>query len=72
MGIEVARSQVFNETLSKISDFMIAYRLYIRIKIRGVAVEEQIQQVLLYMQEGSADVWKENILKDLEAGLLEY
>ena len=24
------------------------------------------------MQEGSVDVWKENILEDLEAGLLEY
>ena len=24
------------------------------------------------MQEGSADIWKENILEDLEGGLLEY
>ena len=24
------------------------------------------------MQEGLADVWKENILEDLEGGLLEY
>ena len=24
------------------------------------------------MQEGSADVWKENMLEDLERGLLEY
>ena len=24
------------------------------------------------MQEGSADVWKENILEDLEVGILEY
>lgn len=36
------------------------------------AVEEQILQMLFYVQEGSADVWKENILKDLESENLEY
>ena len=48
------------------------YKLYIRMKIREVAVEEQIQQVLLYVQGGSADVQKENILENLEKELLEY
>ena len=28
--------------------------------------------MLLYIQGGSADVWKENIFEDLERGLLEY
>ena len=28
--------------------------------------------MLSYIQEGSVDVWKENILKDLEGELLEY
>jgi len=28
--------------------------------------------VLLYVQRGSADVWKKNILEDLEIGILEY
>ena len=41
-------------------------------KMRKVAVEEQIQWVLLYVQGGSVDIWKENILEDLEEGLLEY
>jgi len=27
---------------------------------------------LSYVQEGSADVWKKNILEDLEAEVLEY
>jgi len=49
-----------------------AYRLYIRIKMRGAAVEEQIQWVLSYIQRKLADIWKENILEDLERRLLEY
>ena len=69
---EVARLQVFNEITSKISDFIITCRLYIRIKIRGTAVEKQIQQILLYVQGGLANMWKENTLKDLKEDLLEY
>ena len=41
-------------------------------RIRGALVEEQIQWMLSYVQEEVADVWKENILEDLEDGLLEY
>ena len=48
------------------------YRLYGRMKIRGATVEKQIQWVLSYIQGGLADVWKENVLEDLEGGLLEY
>ena len=49
-----------------------AYKLYIRMKMKEVLVEKQIQWVLLYMQENLADVWKENIIKDLKRGLLNY
>ena len=41
-------------------------------KIRKVAVEKQIQQVLLYIQEELADIQKENILENLKAENLEY
>ena len=35
-------------------------------------MEEQIQWVLSYVQGGSADIWKKNMLEDLEGRLLEY
>ena len=40
--------------------------------MRGVPVEEQIQWVLSHVQEGAANVWKENVLEELEAGELEF
>ena len=40
--------------------------------MREEAVKEQIQWILLYVQEGLADVWKENVLEDLEVRVLEY
>ena len=41
-------------------------------RMRGDTVEDQTQQILLYVQEGLADVQKKNILEDLEAEVLEY
>jgi len=40
--------------------------------MKGVPLEEQIQWILSYMQGGVADVWKENVLEELEAGELEF
>ena len=41
-------------------------------KIREITVEEQIQQILSYVQRRLADIQKENVLEDLEGKLLEY
>ena len=47
-------------------------KLYLRMRMREVVVEEQIQWIPSYIQEGSADVQKENTLEDLEVGVLKY
>ena len=68
----MAKPPVFNGEAGRIGGFITAYKLYLRIKIRKATVEEQVQWILSYVQGGSADVWKENILEDLEAGEVEY
>ena len=35
-------------------------------------MEEQIQWVLSYVQGGSADIWKENVMEEMESGEVEY
>ena len=42
-NIDIAKSLVFDGNVSKVSGFLTACRLYIRIKIRDTAVKKQIQ-----------------------------
>jgi len=70
--MEVAKPAIFNGEAGKVGGFIIACRLYLRMKMREATVEEQVQWVLLYVQRGSADVWKENVMEELEAGEIKY
>ena len=71
-GAEVAKPQIFDGTLVKLGGFIAACKLYIRMRLRGESVEGQVQWILSYMQGGTADIWKENVMEELEAGEVEY
>ena len=68
----MAKPQIFNGEVRKVLGFLTVYRLFIKMRMRNDSVEEQIQWMLLYVQKRSADISKENILKNLEIGTLEY
>jgi len=71
-GAEVAKPQIFDGTSSKVAEFITVCKLYIRMRLRKEPVEEQVQWILSYVQGGAADVWKENMMEELEAGEIEY
>jgi len=70
--MEVAKLAIFNGEVERIGGFVIVCRLYLRMKMREVTVEEQVQWVLSYIQGGLADVWKENMIEELKTGEMEY
>ena len=70
--MEVAKLAIFNGEAGKVGGFIMACRLFLRMKLKETTVEEQVQWVLLYMQGGSANVWKENVMEEMEAGEVEY
>ena len=65
--MEVAKPAIFNGEAGKVEGFIMICRLFLRMKLRGNTVEEQVQWVLSYVQGGSADVWKENVMEELKS-----
>ena len=70
--IEVAKPAIFNGEVGRVGGFITACRLYIKMRLKGNMMEEQIQWVLTYVQGGSADIWKENVMEELEVEEVEY
>ena len=70
--MKMAKPAIFNGEAGKIGGFVTACRSYLKMKMRKGTVEEQVIWVLSYVQGGSADIWKENMMEELEAGEMEY
>jgi len=70
--VEVATPATFNGETGKVGGFMTACRLYLRMKMRETTVEEQVFWILSHVQGGSVDIWKENVMEELESGEIEY
>ena len=47
--MEVAKPAIFNGEAKKVEGFIMVYRLFLRMKLRGNMVEEQVQWVLSYV-----------------------
>jgi len=60
-----ARPQVFSGKIEKVSTFVNVAQLYIRMKMTEKVAATQVAWVLLYMQGGIAEAWKDNLLDKL-------
>ena len=66
--MEVTRPQVFSGKMEEVSTFVNVARLYIRMKMTEEVVATQVVWVLLYVQGGIAEAWKDNLLDKLAKG----
>jgi len=70
--VKVAKPAIFSGEAGKVGGFVNTCKLYIRMKMGGATVVEQVYWILSHVQGGSADIWKENIMEELEAGEVKY
>ena len=70
--VEVAKPAIFSREAGKVGRFVNTCKLYIRMRIGGATVVEQVYCILSHVQGGSADVWKENVMEELKIGEIKY
>jgi len=70
--MKVVKPAIFNREAGRVGGFISACKIYIKNKLRGETMEGQVQWALSYVQGGLADVWKENLMEELESGEMEY
>ena len=63
--IEIVKPLVFNGEIGKVGSFIIACRLYLRIRMREAIVKEQVQWILLYVVRHSSH-WGGSLQNGLE------
>jgi len=68
---EVAASLKFDRTREAVVEFVNVCRLYAEARLGGVKEKEKISWVLSYVQGGVAEVWKDNVLDEIEKGTSE-
>ena len=47
--VEMATMPLFDREISKVEGFVMACKLYVRIRIRETTIEDQVQWVLIYV-----------------------
>jgi len=66
--VEVAKPQTFSGRMEEVSMFINTACLYIRMKMAEEAAVTQVAWVLLYVQRGIVEAWKDNLLDELAKG----
>jgi len=61
---EAAKSLLFDGEREKVVGFINACCLYISMRMKRSGEEEKISWVLMYVQGGVVEVWKENVLEE--------
>jgi len=54
-NVEVTISPTFNGSSEKVAGFVMACKLYLRMRMRETMAEEQVQWILTYVQRGLED-----------------